>query len=379
MIKKAIVLLSLIYVIATPFGFTASDKGLWRYYVIPGTPNVHGNQGTFWRADLSVVNPYSWKSITVYIRFLEQDVNNTNAPEKSYNISAGRALFIEDVVQTAFNRIEINGAIEIYTRNGDYFLASARVFTGSTETYGQTATGQEWFGDSRSVVYQPGIRQTSRFRCNVGAVNVSSVTVRLEAVVYDVNGTERGRKTFEIKPNSHMQQSIKSFTSNFNSGYIVWRCLTSGSNLYWTTYASVVDNETGDAVFVEERIDDQYVQYRPYHDQTGWWEGTVTSPQGGESGYLLIGQDGSELTIYIYRSNGRMSAIYRGYEDRGVVTLTETTVYDAPCWNTTLVDSNLTSEAGAIHGNITISADRPYECIDGSMTLYFTPRSSSPF
>ena len=53
--------------------FAASGPNLSDWHVIPAAAHTEGAQGTFWRTDVSIANPYTWRNILVFMRLLKTD------------------------------------------------------------------------------------------------------------------------------------------------------------------------------------------------------------------------------------------------------------------------------------------------------------------
>ena len=349
----------------------ASGHDLWLYYVLPVAAHTRGLHQTFWRTDVSIVNVYDWRSIRVYMKFLKTNQDNSGAQEYSYFLAAGASMLLEDVVSYVFGATG-NGAIEFYTKDRAYFIVSARTYTGEAETYGLTQLGQEYFGHSGGMTIVSGVRETARFRASVGAVNVSDRPISLTALVYDTNGNSKGIRIFHLDPNSHTQVFLKDFAGQFDSGYVVWKCLTSGTGISWTGYATVTDNETGDGVFLPDRRNDQYVEYEPYYDLTGWWEGSTAGPTGDGQTWVYIRQRGSVVEGWDCDLSfwpGAEEAYFEGYMDGDEIFLTDGHGKVPYCWNDEIYDGHAIVTANSIAGYFSIRGD----CFSGTQTFALTP------
>ena len=223
------------------------------------------------------------------------------------------------------------------------------------------------------------MKNDARFRTNVGVATATDIGLRVRVEAYDDNGSFKGRKDLSLKPWGMTQVAVNSFASSFSSGYLILTGLTSSSDAAWVGYATPVDNNSGDSTFNEARTDAQYTSARPYYDQTGWWEGSMSTAQGSANGYAYISQDQSQISLYVYHTDGTFDTRFDGYEDRGTIHLTGMYVYNANCFGSRFVGGNITSESNAIHGNVSIDAEDPYYCVDGTVTMYLSPISYFPF
>ncbi len=161
---------------------------------------------------------------------------------------AGESFVIEDVVRTLFVA-EGTGALEI---RGP---ASVRV---SSRTYNRAAEGT--FGQGIPVVDRvagPGerlfltqLRRNLDFRTNVGLVETSGRGSKVLITLRDRRGVAAGSVTVTLLPFTHRQLSVASFAtlSEIDEGWI--EVEVTGTDGSVAAYASVVDNRTGDSVFV---------------------------------------------------------------------------------------------------------------------------------
>jgi len=353
--------------------FASSGSSLSDTYIIPAAAHAEGAQGTYWRTDVAIVNPYDWRSITVEIKYLVSGEDNTNASEHSFTIGANELLLLEDVVFATFGESG-TGALYLESTDGAYFTASARTYTGDTATFGQTENGQKSRCHDDDTALVTGIRETSRYRTNIGVVNVARWPADIRARVYDSDGDLVGTKTFELDAWSQQQVSLASFGAAAASGYVLWDCLTTSSSS-WVAYASVVDNNSGDAVFLEERENAEYTQYRPTYDLEGWWYGSFSGPAGSGNMYVDIGQDGAELWAYTFTLDGNVELYLYGYADSTHLTIESGFGFTIPCWDDWVTDGEATASSSSINGSYSAVGD----CYEGTTTFYLEPTSPPKF
>lgn len=363
----------LVALASVPGAFAASGSSLWDWFVIPAAAHVEGAQGTFWRTDVTIVNPYGWRSITVEIRLLVTGQNNTSGPEHSFNIGANEQLVLEDVVLSTFG-VTGTGALVLQSPDGAYFTVSARTYTGDSATFGQTENGQKNVCHADDNALIAGIRDDARYRTNIGVVNAASRPAEIRARVFSDGGSLVATKVFELEPWSHQQVSLRSFGGAVSSGYLRWDSLSTDYT-QWVAYASVVDESSGDAVFLEEREDAQLTQYRPTYDLDGWWFGSFSGPAGSGSLYVLVSQDGPSLDAYTFTLDGYMEVYVGGYVDGTAITIEGGYGNTIPCWNDYITGGQATATSSSISGSYQAIGD----CYEGTTTFYLTPTSPPKF
>ena len=119
---------------------------------------------------------------------------------------------------------------------------------------------------------------------------------------------------------------------------------------------------------------DRYIEHLRAETEGRAPESVYESARIGLLSYL----DG-RFEASMYDSNGMLRSRISGYEHFGRIVVTEMTFYDAMCMATEFDHGKITSEYGAIYGNLTVSSANPTECIDGTMTMYFSPLEDAPF
>jgi len=317
------VLLAVLLAAVASSSLAAGGSLLSSWYLVPAAASNPGQLGTYWRLDLSVLNPYSSRSITVRIRFLREKTDNTGATYKDFLINAGGQLFIADVVGSQFG-VTGKGALELKSTDSAVFGVNARSYTTSpTGTYGHEVPGQSGvlYGGERA--FTPGIRVDSEYRTNIGAANRSSVSTSILADVLDANGSVRGSYTFNLLPWSTEQVGVSTFAGNFGTGSVRWTCLSStSSSARWVAYATPVDNASGDAIYLEERREPTDMYARPLYKLSGRWQGTL-SVVGFGTEQVVVGmwQYGALVFADIFNAaTGCYEASLNGTEDQGTIT-----------------------------------------------------------
>ena len=344
--------------VAAP-SLAAGGYGLSYWWLIPAAASNPGLNGTYWRLDLSVLNPYSWRSITVRIGFLRERTDNREVPTKDFTIDPGGQLFLEDVVKNQFG-VTGKGALELWTDDEACFTPNAHSYTtGPMGTSGHEVPGQQWTVKAEGRAFTAGIRVDSRYRTNIGVVSASNVPISILAEALDGNGNVRGAHLFNLLPRSTEQVGVSSFAGEFGTGSVRWTCLTSDTDypsIYWVAYATTVDNTSGDANYLEERQDDVYTTARPQYDLSGRWQGTLSiAGLGNQQVTVTLCQRGAWVSsAYIYSAaTGGIEAFLTGVEDQGTITFNgEAYLFDylgSKMWGTATVTSS-TAISGSFSG-----------------------------
>jgi len=95
------------------------------------------------------------------------------------------------------------------------------------------------------------LTENDAFRTNIGVANAGGARLDVTVDLRSASGQELGVRTFEVLPWSHVQINGV-FTAagypDLADGYAVIRCDTAEAR--WFAYASVVDNRSGDPVYI---------------------------------------------------------------------------------------------------------------------------------
>ena len=238
-------------------------------YVLPVASHTSGVNGTFFRTDIAIQN-FQSIPITVQLLFIEsgqgssENIGNLTTPAVptgSITVPAGGSVIVKDLLNGYQGKTD--GVIGSIVATGDKpFAITSRVYTAgpSGGTFGQTVVPVRDFLENSqgttdlttATAYIPGLVSSSSFRTNLGFVAGAGPTgMTINVKLRGADGTELGNVSFGVAPSTfkHLQFSSSLLsTASFEAGSAEFR-ITAGSGSV-APYASVVDNVTGDAVFV---------------------------------------------------------------------------------------------------------------------------------
>ncbi|PWB77723.1 MAG: hypothetical protein C3F15_02665 [Holophagae bacterium] len=212
-----------------------------------------GANGTFFKTDARLFNPDPTATITVGLAFLRPNVDNSTATEVPVNIPPRQGVALDDLVATVFSR---SGSGGVRLRSSAPFLATSRTYNigdGSSGTFGQFIPGLTpdqalTQGILIQVVNDPA---ASGFRSNVGFVNPGLTAITVSYQVYDAgSATLLGEGTRSLPPLAFSQ------INNIFSAIGAADTVVDDATVEFTAtapvlaYASVVDNTSGDPIFV---------------------------------------------------------------------------------------------------------------------------------
>jgi len=242
------------------FHITVTTSTAEQELFVPTGAHLTGFNKVNWRTDLEVNNP-STRRVTYSISLLVRDQDNSNAAFRSaFSLDPGRSARYNDLV---FGTFGFSGAaaIRITPVDGTIILTSRTYNQLPTGTYGQSvpaiarAQAIGFSQDARLIGVSHDPTLAAGYRTNLGFVNASPASIRVEADFYLSTGVFLGRKTYELLPFEFRQidKAFEQVTKNLvDDGYVVVRTTTAGAKFF--SYATVVDNLTGDPTYVSAII-----------------------------------------------------------------------------------------------------------------------------
>ncbi len=206
-----------------------------------------GDKGTLWKTDLEIFNSSIYSQELTFEFYDERDYKENRF------IKGKGILSLSDAISEIFNLSENSGKLKIKAYPGVF--AILRIYTTSKEggTFGQFVPS--------SLIHSPvslnlnqyilNLSSNERFRTNLGlTVLPYSCPSTVEVSLYNKDGIELGKEIFELleEENKQINNIFDYFNAgNVDYGYARVRVLSGGSVL---AYASVVDNITGDAIYI---------------------------------------------------------------------------------------------------------------------------------
>ena len=222
---------------------------------IPAAAHVAGAADTNWRTDVELHNPGSTQA-QYEIALLRRDQANPQPNTLTYTVAPGRCLRLNDVLFSTFG-FEGGAALRIAPLSGTVVVTSRTYNLTDEGTYGQFIGGapvsQAIQHGQTAVLIQ--LNQNSGFRANLGFASATGTPITVRADMYRSDGMFLGTRNYQLDAFMHRQvdRIFRQVTgSDVNDGYILVSTVTPGGQFF--AYASVVDNATGDPVYIPATI-----------------------------------------------------------------------------------------------------------------------------
>jgi hypothetical protein len=226
---------------------------------VPAAAHVGGAANTNWRTDLETHNP-GLTTASFALALLKRDQGNEKPLLQSFSLPPGTSRRFGDVLQETF---AFTGAATLRLEPlAGSLLAIARTYNDqATGTFGQFIPGAlessaiTYGQAARLVQLAQALSQATGFRTNIGFVNVTAAAITVEVKGYLGDGTLLGTKTIELRPYEFKQvdKLLSVMTSlAIDDAFVQVRTTTAGGAFF--AYASVIDNRSGDPIFIPAQV-----------------------------------------------------------------------------------------------------------------------------
>jgi photosystem II stability/assembly factor-like uncharacterized protein len=229
--------------------------------LLPASAHSSGVNGAFYTTDVAVANT-GVLAASFTLKFLGNNQDGSNGPERSFNLDPGKSTTFRDVLGSVFNETSNFGAIRVTSNTPALDIVSVTSTPGFGGTFGQAISAVSFAdlipaGSARSILY---IREGDGFRTNLilasGSFAPTDVDVALVTPAGDWDYVRRGAalttKTYSIPPNG-MTQINRVVRDMGVSGAITGARLVLSSSTpgaAFTGFASVIDETTNDPTAV---------------------------------------------------------------------------------------------------------------------------------
>jgi hypothetical protein len=236
--------------------FVAPSSALTGAAVIPAVASLPGAQGSYWRSGIVLLN-LGATTASIRLGFAERELDHSgDLPTATLEVEPGRQLMVADLVASLFG-LTAAGALHLEVEEGEVFAASRTWTAAGDGAFGQDVPAipvEQAIVTSESAL-MVGLREScdlaSGYRTNLGLVNLGPgrLTVTIDASHGD--GTPVGTRV-EAVPSRGAMQLGRIFARlgqcDVRNGVI--EVSTAAPDARFVSYASVVDNGTGDPVFI---------------------------------------------------------------------------------------------------------------------------------
>lgn len=227
-----------------PLAARPATSGVRR--MIAAVAHAPGANGTNFVSDVRLLNrgPSPDQVMVIFTPSGADGRNDFAAARVS--IAPFQIVTLDDVVQ---NMMQSAGTGQLEIDGGSGLIAvSSRTYTrGASGTFGQlipSADPAEAIGVGDASVSIPGLENTRAFRSNIGFAEVGGASGEVRARFYDATGKVIDDETYGIAPFGHLQTTVRA------AGEALRAEVSVAGAARVLAYGSVVDNLSGDAIFI---------------------------------------------------------------------------------------------------------------------------------
>ena len=222
---------------------------------IPSSAHATGVGGTVWRTDLELHNAGS-SNMVCTVDLLRKNADNSSPISDEHTVQPGHALRLGDILGTRF---DFSGSAALRLRiSGGTPVVTSRTYNQTEQgTYGQfisavSADNAIDAGQQAALIQLTHNRSASSgFRTNIGLLNTTTAPIDLSIDLYSFDGSTLGSVPVHLQPLSFTQvdKAYENVTGNdVNDGFALVSTTTAGGR--FLAYASVIDNRTGDPIYI---------------------------------------------------------------------------------------------------------------------------------
>jgi hypothetical protein len=197
---------------------------------------------------------------TVTVELLERGRDNRWPEQVSYTIPAGTCVRVGDIIGTAFGA-EVSGGLRLTVEQGD-LITNSRTYNNDPDgTYGQLVPAYHddeaiEHGESAALIHlSHSTSRLSGYRTNIGMLNAVASPITVEVRLCMASGAVIETLTYELRPYEFEQVGdifAEAGSGNVADGFAVVRTTTAGARFF--SYASVIDNRSADAIYVQPQV-----------------------------------------------------------------------------------------------------------------------------
>ncbi len=192
------------------------DTEIW----IPGVAHLSGKNDSFWKSDITFLNPYDG-TIHADLAYVPDDDTEDTA-DMTLDIDSGSAIPYVDVLGFVPEGTETKGYVVVRSRDGSPLpQIAAKTYNLALEggTFGQNLKvfkSSDLIGEG-GVGFIPGVRHTSSkadgFRTNFGLLHTGSgAAAKVEVMIYKADGTVAGARTVWLDSGEFKQIDLFNLT-----------------------------------------------------------------------------------------------------------------------------------------------------------------------
>jgi PKD repeat protein len=240
-----------------------------------------GINSTTWRTDLVIVNPTT-ETAAYALELLPSDTDNSAPTSASFELGPGGLVRHQDVVGQVFDFSGV-GALRVVPSSGSVVVASRTFTETGAGTVGQFIPGvpassaADPAATGHLIHLSSSATPGSGSRTNIGFANPGGTPMTLSTRVVSAEGALLQSFTTTVNALGHTQERLSAHVPDDDRRGMSAMVSATGPNDRFFAYASVVDNRSGDPIFLPATA--PAVLTEPLQAGFGWQPDTITAGQ----------------------------------------------------------------------------------------------------
>ncbi len=216
---------------------------------IPGIAHLAGASNSLWRSDVRIFHPGQGGNSSIVLTYYAGNTANPTPVTRVVSIGTNQIVALDDLLLNNFGVDNGSGGLRI--QSDATLLVTSRTYNQSADgTFGQDVPAvavSNALSASATAVFS-GLSD-SGYRTNAGFFNLTSSPIDLTLTLKRPDGSVQATKPFHLDGNMMTQVNLFAFMSAGGTATASLTVSGSGSGSY-LGYASIVDNISGDPVYV---------------------------------------------------------------------------------------------------------------------------------
>lgn len=229
----------------------------------PAAASIHGNAGTFFHTDAWITNHSASQPLTLKATYYCFVGANCYGVSRPMLLAPRETRLVSDIVASLLGAPESAGPIQFtYDATVGPVTALARVYSPSlpAPTYGGAFAALP-LSEARTKAFFAGLGSSggdfsTGFRSNAGIFNPSSATATVSLTLYDATGVQTGSPVvLSVSSNTAQQVNDIFAAAGLANTVTLDHVLIVTSSVPVFPYVTVIDNQSGDFVYVPPALD----------------------------------------------------------------------------------------------------------------------------
>ena len=243
--------------IAAAIVFAVAGNAAAKNLYIPAAGSAPGANNTRFRTDVRIFNPSSTETISISVHFLPQGMDGSNISGRLVDVGPRQTAVLNDIVGNFLAwPVPAVGALRLDsdTDKSYEFTAESRTYTDSPNpaapgTFGQYIPALDPTSEARKLSVVTHVSNNDAFRTNAGIMNPNREPLTAHLTLVRADGTLVAEsQPFEVPA---MSMTLRPLSQLFPGlGVVEDGYLMVNTSLDAFPFASLVDNQSGDAIFI---------------------------------------------------------------------------------------------------------------------------------